>query len=168
LDPALFGSPRKKCIFLSSYSTHHRASYQTLHGPSYPLHLAGREVFWPKRPYAQGYTWPWTARPGPKFPGQAQPDHACRPGLGQIFGPMVSMGRAWAIILRDLRKRPGLRPKARRAFLMMDRAWAKVSGPTVGRAGPGLGRDFPGQALVGPARPEKCSGILRVFGCIRA
>jgi hypothetical protein len=35
--------------------------------------------------------WPWAARPGPKFPGLGQPDHACGPGLGLIFWP-----DAWA------------------------------------------------------------------------
>jgi hypothetical protein len=73
----------------------------------------------------------------------------------RFFGPMVNMGRAWAIILRDLRKRPGPRPAARQAFLMMGQAWAKIPGLTVGP-----GRAWAEIFRVGPwsARPEARPG----------
>jgi hypothetical protein len=34
-----------------------------------------------------------------------------------------------------------------------------------GRAGPGLGLGFLRQVLLGPARPEECTGIIRRHPC---
>jgi hypothetical protein len=115
------------------------------------------------------YTWPWAARPGPKFPGQARPDHACGPGLGQIFWPDSQHGPGLGH--HFARFKEAAQPEARGPMGF------PYDGPGLGqdfrpdgRAGPGLGPDFPLRALIsparGPARPEKCSGIPTRLACI--
>jgi hypothetical protein len=75
------------------------------------------------------------------------------PGL-QIHGPTAYPGWAWAESLDDFGK---VRPDsltARPKLAHSGRAWAEISGPTVG---PGLGR----RLFLGPARPgpRRCPGM---------
>jgi hypothetical protein len=49
-------------------------------------------------------------RPGPKFPGQARPDHVSGPGLGLIFCPMLGPGHDFMLFTE------AARPGARRAL----------------------------------------------------
>jgi hypothetical protein len=104
------------------------------------------------------------ARPGPKFPGLGQPEHAGGPGLGRKFrpddydGPGLGLINAW--------NKEEARPEARGPTGF----WCDGSGLSLkvrpdGRSGPGLGLGFLRRALLGPARsparPEECPGILR-------
>jgi hypothetical protein len=81
------------------------------------------------------------AQPGPKFMGQAWPDHASGPSLGLDF----------------VRFTEAARPKARRPFYVMGWAWAYFFCPTVG---PGPRFPVSGFGRPGP-RPGPALEMLR-------
>jgi hypothetical protein len=91
------------------------------------------------------YTWPWEARPGPKFPGLGPPEHACGPGLARRFRPDGCDGPSLG--LRNVPNKEEARPEAQSPMgICCD--------------GPGLVLGFLHRAFLGPARPELCPGIL--------
>jgi hypothetical protein len=97
------------------------------------------------------YTWPWESRPGLKFLGLDQPEHACGLGLDRRFRLDGCAGSVQG--LRNVPNKEEARHEARNpmGICCHGPGLGQNSRPD-GRAEPGLGLGFLRQALLGPAR----------------